>query len=255
MMRHALPVALWVFAASTLPVQAQQGGTGNVPVSAPPSTPVGVNPTMTAPAPAPAYYYPPPGNSLQGPMTAAEVCRALRAGLSGPEVVQDVRERGFLGSMNADEAADARAAGAGPELVAALQAGRFTVSPGYTQRRAEAAAGTPARTTAAPTTTNGSGRRRGRSTASSRAPDPGLTPQQQEAERVAANFRARQEAEEADHRRLADLAARNERAIAIKEAADQRRFEKMKDRADWESSRRERHNTNGYLYGGRWYPY
>ncbi len=62
---------------------------------------------------------------------------------------------------------------------------------------------------------------------------------------MAANFRAWQEAEEAEHRRLADLAAKNERAIAKKEAADQRRFEKMKDRADWEARRRERHK---YLY-------
>lgn len=136
------------FAFSALPAPAQE----NRPAAA---APLAVAPAKVEPA----YYYPPAGSS-QPPLSAREVCRSLRSGLSGLEVAQDVRERGFLGGFSQDEAADARAAGASPELVAALQAGRFTVSPGYTQRHSEAAAGGTAAMPTRPASSTGSSRHR-----------------------------------------------------------------------------------------------
>ena len=70
-------------------------------------------------------------------MTAADVCRSLRGGLSGAEVAQDVRERGLVGTFGEDEAAYTRAAGAAPDFISALQAGRFTVTAAYARRYAE----------------------------------------------------------------------------------------------------------------------
>lgn len=71
-----------------------------------------------------------------------------------------------------------------------------------------------------------------------------------------ANVRQQRQAEEAERQRQAALAAKNEHAIAIKEHADQQRFENVKAKADWEQKQRESYNVNsGYLWHGRWYSY
>ncbi len=178
-----------------------------------------------APAPAKveaAAYYPPPG-SLQAPLTAADVCRSLRGGLSGPEVAQDVRERGLIGAFGDDEAADARAAGAAPEFIAALQAGRFTVSSAYARRSSEQAA-------------------KDRQAVGASAWRAEAAAQAQAADR------------EGELRRQGQIAAENNRAIAAKERGDKQRWEDMKARADWESRQRAANNANdGYLSNGVWY--
>lgn len=177
-------------------------------------------PAQVAPV---AAYYPPP-DSLQGPLTADDVCRSLRGGLSGAEVAQDVRERGLVGVFGEDEAADARAAGASPEFIAALQAGRFTVSDAYARRYAKQ-----------------------------------VTKRQKGAEanawRAEAATKAQADEREKETRRQSQLADTTNRAAAAKELEDQHRFERMKDKAGAEQHQRDVDNANsGYWSNGTWYP-
>ena len=165
-------------------------------------------------APVTAYY--PPPDSLHGPLTADDVCRSLRGGLPGAEVAQDVRERGLVGAFGDDEAADARAAGAPPELVAALQSGRFAVSAAYARRYAEQA------------------------TKRQRAVEVN-------AWRAQAATKAQADERENESQRQSQLAAANNQAAVAKEQEGQQRFERMKDKADWEQRQREAYNANsGY---------
>ena len=209
-----------VHAQDNRPVAAPTAVVTPVPVAQPQSAGTTVTSVQT-PAPATAYY--PPVGSLQPPLTAAEVCRSLRGGLSGAEVAQDVRERGFTGPLSDDEAADARAAGAAPEFIAALQAGRFTVSSTYARRYAEQAA------------------------KNQRAVEAN-------AWRAEASTRSQVWERESELRRQGQIAAENNRAIAAKEREDKRRFENMKAQADWESRRRQEYNTDdGYYWHNHWY--
>ena len=194
-------------------------------VTAPPAagSRPGSNGAVIAFTPATAAAYYPPAGSSQAPLSASDVCGALRGGLSGPEVAQDVHERGFVGALSDDEAADARAAGAAPDFIAALQAGRFTVSPAYARRHAEAAA------------------------KNHRAVEAN-------AWRAEASAHAQTEEREIERRRQGQIAAENNRAIAAKERDDKQRFENMKAQADWEQRQRDAYNSNdGYYYNGVWY--
>lgn len=134
-----------------------------------------------------------------------------------------MRERGLVGTFGDDEAADARAAGAAPDFIAALQAGRFNVSPAYARRYAEQAA-------------------KGRQAVDSNA------------WRAEASAHAQADERESERRRQWQIADQNGRAIATKEWEDKKRFEDMKAQADWESRQRQIHNANdGYWHEGRWY--
>lgn len=248
MLRLALFSALFT-TLTALPVMAQESRpAATAATRIPPASP-----SVQAAPSSPSYYYPPAG-SLQPPLSAREVCRNLRSGLSGTDIAQDVRERGFLGGFSQDEAADARAAGASPEWVAALQSGRFTVSPSYAQRQSEDVTGAPMSATTAGDPTPISGRRGGRRRPTQTQRDAVPSSQQVEAERVLANARLQQAAEDAERQRQAGLAATNERAIAIKEREDRQRFENMKARVDWESRERAAYNANGgWYYNGYWY--
>ncbi len=201
---------------TTAPEAAANGSSAALPIPPNPAAAAKVEPATP--------YYPPPG-SLQPPLTAVEVCRALRSGLSGAEVAQDLRERGFTGGFSNDEAADARAAGVSAELVAALQAGRFTVSSAYAHRYFEQAA---------------------------------KSQQTREANawKAEAYMQQQQSAREAERRYQAAIAAENGRAVAAKERNDRQRFENMKAQADWESRQRQNYNANsGWWYNGRYYPH
>lgn len=118
------------------------------------------------------------------------------------------------------QAADARAAGASPEFIAALQAGRFTVSAAYARRYAEQAAKQQKAVEAS-------------------------------AWRAQAATKAQADEREKESQRQNQLIEANNRAAAAKKFEDQHRFERMKDKADAEQRQRDMDNANnGYWYNG-----
>ncbi len=130
-----------------------------------------------------------------------------------------MRERGFTGAFSNDEAADARAAGASAELVAALGAGRFTVSADYAQRYAAQAA------------------------------------QSQQAKATHAwRAQAYRQLQGDEQRFQATIVADNVRAIIARERENYQRSENMKAQADWAAQQRGSSTlNNGDWYHGRWY--